>query len=203
MSAIVGAASAIGAATVSAATSVGWFMPMLVAAIAYFQYEMMDPESRPIDVPSDELLSAYDFIVVGAGSAGIIHAYIYNRINENNNYLSTGAVVANRLSEVENWNVLLLEAGGDETEISDVPLLAAYLQLSKLDWKYKSEPQGTACLGKTFILHHENNFSYNCKRCNFYCYRSNEWRKMQLAARQSNRWLFSSELHALRTREQE
>ncbi|XP_026466570.1 glucose dehydrogenase [FAD, quinone] [Ctenocephalides felis] len=126
MSAIVGAASAIGAATVSAATSVGWFMPMLVAAIAYFQYEMMDPESRPIDVPSDELLSAYDFIVVGAGSAG--------------------AVVANRLSEVENWNVLLLEAGGDETEISDVPLLAAYLQLSKLDWKYKSEPQGTACL---------------------------------------------------------
>lgn len=58
-----------------------------------------------------------------------------------------GAVLANRLTEMENWNVLLLEAGGDETEISDVPLLAAYLQLSKLDWKYKSEPQGTACLG--------------------------------------------------------
>lgn len=49
---------------------------------------------------------------------------------------------------MENWNVLLLEAGGDETEISDVPLMAGYLQLSKLDWKYKSEPQGTACLGK-------------------------------------------------------
>lgn len=58
-----------------------------------------------------------------------------------------GAVLANRLTEVENWNVLLLEAGGDETEISDVPLMAGYLQLSKLDWKYKSEPQGTACLG--------------------------------------------------------
>lgn len=52
---------------------------------------------------------------------------------------------------MENWNVLLLEAGGDETEISDVPLLAAYLQLSKLDWKYKSEPQGTACLGEIFF----------------------------------------------------
>lgn len=59
-----------------------------------------------------------------------------------------GAVLANRLTEVENWNVLLLEAGGDETEISDVPLMAGYLQLSKLDWKYKSEPQGTACLGE-------------------------------------------------------
>lgn len=59
-----------------------------------------------------------------------------------------GAVVASRLSEMENWNVLLLEAGGDETEISDVPLMAAYLQLSGMDWKYKSEPQGNACLGQ-------------------------------------------------------
>lgn len=54
-------------------------------------------------------------------------------------------MLANRLTEVENWNVLLLEAGGDETEISDVPLMAGFLQLSKLDWKYKSEPQGQAC----------------------------------------------------------
>lgn len=44
--------------------------------------------------------------------------------------------------------MLLLEAGGDETEISDVPLMAAYLQLSGLDWKYKTEPQGQACLGR-------------------------------------------------------
>lgn len=62
---------------------------------------------------------------------------------------SAGAVVAARLSEVENWNVLLLEAGGDETEISDVPLMAGYLQLSKLDWQYKSEPSGKFCLGKS------------------------------------------------------
>ncbi|XP_061934725.1 glucose dehydrogenase [FAD, quinone] isoform X2 [Apis cerana] len=62
----------------------------------------------------------YDFIVVGGGSAG--------------------AVIASRLSEVSNWTVLLLEAGGDETEISDVPLLAGYIQLSDMDWKYQTSP---------------------------------------------------------------
>ena len=45
---------------------------------------------------------------------------------------------------------LLLEAGGDETEISDVPALAAYLQLGRMDWKYKTEKQeGRACMGHT------------------------------------------------------
>lgn len=60
-------------------------------------------------------------------------------------------MVANRLSEVSNWKILLLEAGGDETELSDVPLLAGYLQLSKLDWQYKTEPSGTSCLGKHYV----------------------------------------------------
>ncbi|XP_071550301.1 glucose dehydrogenase [FAD, quinone] isoform X2 [Panulirus ornatus] len=101
-----------------------WFLPALLAAIAYYKYDEIDPESRPID--RKRLFKEYDFIIIGAGSAG--------------------AVIANRLSEDPTQRVLLLEAGGDETEISDVPALAGYLQLSKMDWRYKTEPQDSACL---------------------------------------------------------
>ena len=60
--------------------------------------------------------------------------------------------MANRLSEMRQASVLLLEAGEDETEISDVPALAGYLQLSKMDWKYKTEPQSSACLAMVFAV---------------------------------------------------
>ncbi|XP_037932938.1 glucose dehydrogenase [FAD, quinone]-like [Teleopsis dalmanni] len=83
--------------------------------------EPVDPESK-VQEPQT-VRRQYDFIVIGGGSAG--------------------AVVANRLSEVRNWTVLLLEAGGDETEISDVPALAGYLQLTDLDWKYQTTPSPT------------------------------------------------------------
>lgn len=62
----------------------------------------------------------YDFIIVGAGSAG--------------------AVMASRLTEIRNWTVLLLEAGGDENEISDTPALAGFLQLTDMDWQYQTSP---------------------------------------------------------------
>lgn len=76
---------------------------------------------------SKGLLAEYDFIVIGAGSAG--------------------AVIANRLTEVEEWNVLLIEAGGDETILGQVPAMAADLQLSERDWQYKTEVlPGQACL---------------------------------------------------------
>ncbi|XP_014475855.1 PREDICTED: uncharacterized protein LOC106745092 [Dinoponera quadriceps] len=121
-----GIESVLAGGLTTASTGFSWFYPVLAAALVYFHYEVMDNEAPPINVPSEVLLHSYDFIVIGGGSAG--------------------SVVANRLSEIEKWNVLLLEAGGDETEISDVPLLAGYLQLSQLDWQYKTEPQIGACL---------------------------------------------------------
>lgn len=69
----------------------------------------------------------YDFIIVGAGTAG--------------------CAVANRLSEVSSWKVLLIEAGSDENFWMDIPIFANYLQFLNINWGYKTEPSTTSCLG--------------------------------------------------------
>ncbi|GBP65442.1 Glucose dehydrogenase [Eumeta japonica] len=69
----------------------------------------------------------FDFIVVGAGSAG--------------------SVVANRLSEVAEWKVLLVEAGGDPTLNTEVVGLFFDTFHTAVDWQYKTEPEPKACLG--------------------------------------------------------
>lgn len=102
-----------------------WMIPLLLSSISYYRYDRVDPESRPIDQKILHL--EYDFVIIGGGSAG--------------------AVLANRLTENPKVSVLLLEAGPDENEVSDVPSLSAYLQLSNLDWSYKTEPSSTACQG--------------------------------------------------------
>lgn len=119
---IVGAsklAGVVGTAVKAATAIIGVgklaIIPVLIASLAFYHYDLFDPENRPFNVPVVD--HEYDFIIIGAGSAG--------------------SVIANRLTEVENWKVLLLEAGGHETEISDVPLLSLYLHKSKLDWKYR------------------------------------------------------------------
>ncbi|XP_045455182.1 glucose dehydrogenase [FAD, quinone]-like [Melitaea cinxia] len=68
----------------------------------------------------------YDFIVVGAGSAG--------------------CVVANRLSENPNWKVLLLEAGPEQPDVTLVPGLSSVLATSNIAWSYTAEPNGKSCL---------------------------------------------------------
>lgn len=60
---------------------------------------------------------------------------------------SAGSVVAARLSEEANVTVALLEAGGHETQLSQVPGLAMDLQLSEMDWQYRAHPSTTSCLG--------------------------------------------------------
>lgn len=76
-------------------------------------------------VDEKPFLSEYDFIIIGAGSGG--------------------SVMANRLSEVPTWKILLLEAGGEESMISDIPIAATYIQQTNLNWGYKADPSQTYC----------------------------------------------------------
>jgi choline dehydrogenase len=67
-------------------------------------------------------MGAYDYVIVGAGSAG--------------------CVLANRLSEDPSVRVLLLEAGGADRSLK-VKIPAAFPQQfhTKLDWDYETEPE--------------------------------------------------------------
>jgi len=60
---------------------------------------------------------------------------------------SAGAVLAARLSENPSVNVLLLEAGGSENIISDIPLAYQSLQNTPMDWAYRTVPQEASCFG--------------------------------------------------------
>lgn len=81
--------------------------------------------AEPPDAPS--LYPEYDFIVVGAGTAG--------------------CVLANRLSENPDWTVLLIEAGRPENFVMDLPILANYLQFTEANWKFRTEPSNRYCIG--------------------------------------------------------
>lgn len=119
--------AAIGASLKATAAIIGIgklaIIPVIVASLLFYNYDLYDPENRPFNVKQVD--REYDFIIVGGGSAG--------------------AVMASRLSEIEGWKVLLLEAGGHETEITDVPILSLYLHKSKLDWNYRTQNQKSAC----------------------------------------------------------
>lgn len=90
------------------------------------QLQNVDFESLPVV----QLLPEYDFIVVGAGTAG--------------------CALANRLSENAKWKVLLIEAGQSENVVMDVPMFVHFMQGSdKLNWQYKSEKSESDCLAMT------------------------------------------------------
>lgn len=63
----------------------------------------------------------FDFIIVGSGSAGCL--------------------LANRLSEVSSWKILLLEVGEEAQPISDIPALAPLFQFTDYNWNYLSEKE--------------------------------------------------------------
>jgi len=75
---------------------------------------------------------SYDYIVVGAGSAG--------------------SVVAGRLAEA-GAQVLLVEAGGPAPSMAHIPAMVGFLQNSPIDWMYRTEVQEHAGLAMGGVSH--------------------------------------------------
>jgi hypothetical protein len=74
---------------------------------------------------TNQFYPEYDFVVIGAGSSG--------------------SVMASRLSEINDWTVLLLEVGQEENVITDVPLMASLLGITGYNWAYLVDPTPTVC----------------------------------------------------------
>ncbi|OXA42327.1 glucose dehydrogenase [FAD, quinone]-like [Folsomia candida] len=78
--------------------------------------------------PDPANYSAYDFIIVGAGTAG--------------------GIAAARLSESGKYSVLLIEAGGDPLELNDIPYFHGFNRdRPETDWLYRTVPQKHAAFG--------------------------------------------------------
>ncbi|XP_044254044.1 glucose dehydrogenase [FAD, quinone]-like [Tribolium madens] len=93
-----------------------------------YQLPESNAEFQPgLDSNKTTDLGHYDFIIVGAGSSG--------------------SVLATRLTEINDWKILLLEAGGEEDDFSNIPAELMFLQLSDMNWGYYSTPQKNCCLG--------------------------------------------------------
>ncbi|XP_061722842.1 glucose dehydrogenase [FAD, quinone]-like [Cydia pomonella] len=72
-------------------------------------------------------LTQYDYIIVGAGSAG--------------------CALAARLTEDPGVTVLLLEAGKPEMFTTDVPAIAPYFQRTDYTWQYYMDKEPGVCMG--------------------------------------------------------
>uniref|UniRef100_A0A0C9RKA1 Gld_25 protein n=1 Tax=Fopius arisanus TaxID=64838 RepID=A0A0C9RKA1_9HYME len=108
------------------------FVNMLSAAQGATLFALQGEEFMHAEPPdtTPNNRDQFDFIVVGAGTAG--------------------ATIASRLSEIPQVRVLLIEAGRSENLVMDIPIIVNFLQFNNdINWKYRTEPSNGYCTAMT------------------------------------------------------
>ncbi|XP_056636991.1 glucose dehydrogenase [FAD, quinone]-like [Diorhabda sublineata] len=92
-------------------------------------YTLLTNNSFLVNVNDSETYDygTFDFIVVGAGTAGTL--------------------LTRRLTEVTGWKILLLEAGNDGNNFTNIPFMNLYTRNSEYNWGITTVPQNKSCLG--------------------------------------------------------
>nr|CAH0112036.1 unnamed protein product [Daphnia galeata] len=103
-----------------------------IITVCYFHFWFWNTISYIEVNPASDI---YDFIVVGAGSAG--------------------GVIASRLSEDPTYSVLLIEAGGYPSPLVNIPLISSIFPSTPFAWNYQTEPQK---FGFSASINHRSNW---------------------------------------------
>ncbi|XP_072942963.1 glucose dehydrogenase [FAD, quinone]-like [Epargyreus clarus] len=101
-----------------------WVVLLTVSAVAG---DLLSKATRTKADEKDIRNSVFDFIIVGGGTAG--------------------CVLANRLSAVHDWKVLVLEAGEEENIDYDIPGVPTK-EYRPILWNFRTERNGFSCLSR-------------------------------------------------------
>ncbi|XP_011704090.1 PREDICTED: glucose dehydrogenase [FAD, quinone]-like isoform X2 [Wasmannia auropunctata] len=105
-------------------------MNIIDLGIGTLKFLKQNQRFRSQEIPdmTPQYRDTFDFIVIGAGTAG--------------------ATMAARLSEIPHIKILLIEAGSHENMFLDIPVTAPLLSLDNdINWKYKTKPSDKYCVG--------------------------------------------------------
>ncbi|TGZ47786.1 Uncharacterized protein DBV15_12359, partial [Temnothorax longispinosus] len=106
----------------------GWTLQKLLSSSIDFLKQNQQYVNQELPDMTPQFGDRYDFIVIGAGTAG--------------------ATIAARLSEVPQIKVLLIEAGSSENLFMDIPIIAPILQIyDKINWHYQTKSSHKYCRG--------------------------------------------------------